>query len=175
MATVKDDIEQYQWIKGDDFGKIVEVESTDSQFINFTNGTKIFKALSTEFLKIVKDGVIPLPGADKVNERLNNKNKELLETNLSVNNSKKEETNTKEPSIMGKMITKMSKKNVVNLPIQINLNIPTPALYSILAGGMEDEDLNDEIMEVALDQIKLDKLQSYIKENISDFLSDYYA
>jgi hypothetical protein len=76
---------------------------------------------------------------------------------------------------MGKMITKMSKKNVVSVPIQINLNSPTPALHVMLSESMEDEDLNDEIMSVALSQIELDKLQDYIKENIVEFLKEYYS
>jgi hypothetical protein len=73
------------------------------------------------------------------------------------------------------MILKMSKKNVVNVPIQINLNIPTPQLYSMLGEGMESDDLNEEIMEVALSQIEMDKLQDYIKSNITTFLSEYYS
>jgi hypothetical protein len=76
---------------------------------------------------------------------------------------------------MGAMILKMSKKNVVNVPIQINLNIPTPTLYTMLGEGMEEEDLNDEITEVALSQIKIDKLQEYIKLSVTDFLSEYYS
>ena len=76
---------------------------------------------------------------------------------------------------MGAMILKMSKKNVVNVPIQINLNIPTPQLYSMLGEGMESDDLNEEIMEVALSQIEMDKLQDYIKSNITTFLSEYYS
>ena len=66
-------------------------------------------------------------------------------------------------------------KNVVNVPIQINLNIPTPQLYSMLGEGMESDDLNEEIMEVALSQIEMDKLQDYIKSNITTFLSEYYS
>lgn len=76
---------------------------------------------------------------------------------------------------MGAMILKMSKKNVVNVPVQININIPTPDLYAILGGGMEEEDLNKEITEVALSQIEIDKLQEYVKASVTDFLSEYYS
>ena len=69
----------------------------------------------------------------------------------------------------------MSKKNVVNVPIQINLNIPTPQLYSMLGEGMETEDLNQEISEVAMSQIEINKLQEYIKANVTDFLLEYYS
>ncbi len=73
------------------------------------------------------------------------------------------------------MIMKMSKKNVVNVPVQININIPTPQLHAMLSEGMEDADLNEEIMEVALQQIEINKLKEYITANVSEFLSEYYS
>ena len=69
----------------------------------------------------------------------------------------------------------MSKKNVVSVPLQINLNIPTPALHAMLSEGMEAEDLNEEIIQVALQQIEIDKLQDYVRENITNFLTEYYS
>ena len=50
MATVQEEIKQYQWIKGDNFGLIVDVLSEDSEFTNFTDGTKIFKTIFISFL-----------------------------------------------------------------------------------------------------------------------------
>lgn len=172
MAKVQEQIKQYQWIKGDNFGIIVDVLSEDSQFINFTDGSKIFKSIQSEFLQEVVDGVIPLPGAMGVSALTTGSSIEkpnaVAQPNIIV-------AEKKEVSIMGKMITKMSKKNVVNVPIQINLNIPTPGLHAMLIEGMEVEDLNEEIMEVALSQIEIDKLQDYIKSNITTFLSEYYS
>ena len=166
MIEVQEQNKKYQWIKGDNFGNIVEVKSVDSEFMNFTDGTKIFKAIQPEFLEEVIDGRMPLPGIAAAGA--NKSNAKQVEVNLPV-------PEVKEASIMGKMITKMSKKNVVSVPIQINLNIPTPALRVMLSEGMEEEDLNEEITEVALSQIELDKLQDYIKSNITTFLSEYYS
>ena len=166
MATVQDKIRKFQWIKGDNFGKIVELDFEDSKFLNFKNGTKIFKNMQNEFLKEIINDVIPLPGVDSIPK--NNADK-------STKKKVKKVEVVKEPSVMGKMITKLSKKNVVNVPIQINLNIPTIALHAMLSEGMESDDLSEEIMEVALSQIEMDKLQDYVKSNISDFLKKYYS
>jgi hypothetical protein len=166
--SVQEQIKQYQWIKGDNFGTIVDVQREDTSFIYFTNGSKILKTIQSEFLEEIVDGVIPLPGASSINT-----GQSTLIKPTVVN--KPIEVLTKEPSVMGKMITKMSKKNVVNVPIQINLNIPTPALYAMLTEGMEEDDINEEIMEVALSQIEMDKLQDYIKSNITTFLLEYYS
>lgn len=179
MSKEKQDTVKYQWKKGENFGKVVEVESTDDKFINFTDGSRIFKNVVSEFLEKVQGDSLPLPGADQAAAIL--KGEKIEATKVEVDNSPSEipssiaEEAVKEPSIMGKMIMKMSKKNIVTVPIQINLNIPTQALYAMLSEGMEEQDLNDEIMEVALSQIEMEKLQDYIKSNVTDFLSEYYS
>jgi hypothetical protein len=184
MSEVMADKEakRYQWKKGENFGKIVEVKTIDMEFIYFTDGSRIFKNLSNEFLEEVKDGRVPLPGAEQAAAKLSG---EVPQTGPVQDQTPTVATNTstpvstqpevKEPSVMGKMILKMSKKNLVTVPIKINLNIPTPELYAVLSGGMETEDLNEEIMEVALSQIEMDKLQDYIRANVTDFLSQYYS
>jgi len=177
MSDVQDKIKQYQWIKGDNFGEVVTVASVDSQFTNFTDGSRIYNTVLSEFLQEVIDGRLPLPGAEKLSNLINPNSTKVLEEPIkaepsipSVANSVPETGIT----VVGKMIQKMSKKNVVNVPIQINLNIPTQALHAMLSEGMEEEDLNNEIMSVALHQIEFNKLQEYIKENISKFLEEYY-
>ena len=184
MADTKNQVVKYQWKKGERFGEVVEVESTDDKFINFTDGSRIFKTVINEFLEKVQGDRLPLPGADQVAAKLAGKT-EAPQTDSIQDQTTTVATNTsspittqpevKEPTVMGKMIMKMSKKNLVTVPIQINLNIPTPALHAMLCEGMEAEDLNEEIMEVALSQIEMDKLQDYIKTNITDFLAQYYS
>ena len=185
MADTKKEVVKYQWKKGENFGKVVEVKSTDSKFINFTDGSRIFKNVVSEFMEKVQGDSLPLPGADQVAIKLSGEPsiptqqpvqiQEQAQANTVPDNTVQQQQDTKEPSVMGKMIMKMSKKNLVTVPIQINLNIPTPALHAMLSEGMEAEDLNEEIMDVALSQIEMDKLQDYIKTNITDFLSQYYS
>ena len=169
MAEVKDNIEKYQWKKGDNFGKIVIVVKKDDKFTHFTDGSKIFNTAINEFLEKVEDNYIPFPHANLAN---NNSSVQTQQEATIVNTPI---TKVPEPTIMGKMITKMSKKNVVNVPIQINLNIPSPALHVMLSENMELEDLNSEIMEVVLSQIEIEKLKDYVKLNVEDFLKKYYS
>lgn len=179
MESVENKIIKYQWIKGDKFGNIVELESSDNDFLYFKDGSRIFKNVVSEFLEEIIDGQLPLPGADKAAKAISGEvtttvdSSPTITSNLTSNSSV--DSVLPEPTIMGKMITKMSKKNVVNVPIQINLNIPTQGLYAMLSEGMEAEDLNEEIMQVALQQIEINKLQEYIKTNITDFLTEYYS
>lgn len=163
---------KYQWIKGDRFGQVVEVAETqkDNKWLWFDDGTRINPELINEFL-------MPITS-----------DREILQVN-PVNPVESTTTeNTKvaaqqpvtkimqtAPSALGQMIMKMSKKNVIQVPIEININVPTPMLYAVLAEGMEEEELNEEITQVAVSQIEIDKLQDYIQEQITNFLKQYYV
>ena len=154
----------YQWVKGERFGDIVTVseKQKDKTWLYFEDGSRINPSLIGEFLLKI----------EKPNQTLsvNNNNSHTISNTKPITQDA-----INEPTIMGKMILKMSKKNVVNVPIQININIPTPDLYNMLSGGMEEEDLNEEIISMALQQIEINNLQEYIKENVSKFLTEYYS
>lgn len=164
----------YQWIKGDRFGDVVttDLNIKDPEFIYFTDGTRIIKGIAQEYLMPVRNEREVLPVTNETPQTDVVQNEAPATTAVTPTPAEPQVT---EPTIMGKMIMKMSKKNVVNVPVQININIPTPDLYAMLAGGMEEEDLNEEIMAVALQQIEIDNLAEYLKENISTFLSEYYS
>lgn len=169
MATERQQ-KRYQWTKGDRFGDIVTVaeDQQDGKWLYFEDGSRINPDLIGEFLLEVRDerDILNVDGVQSTQT--------TVQDQPAVQPAVQNQVEAKEPSIMGKMIMKMSKKNVVNVPLQINLSIPTQQLYAMLSEGMEEEDLNEEIMEVALQQIEIDNLTEYLKENISSFLSEYY-
>jgi hypothetical protein len=43
----------FQWKKGDDFGKIVEVKSEDDEFFYFTDNSQIYKNIVHDYLEDV--------------------------------------------------------------------------------------------------------------------------
>lgn len=167
MATEKQQ-KRYQWTKGERFGDIVTVaeDQQDGKWLYFEDGSRINPNLIDEFLLEVRN--------DREVLDVNNTQPTVQNQPEAVQPTVQNQVESKEPSIMGKMIMKMSKKNVVNVPLQINISIPTQQLYAMLSEGMEEDDLNEEIMEVALQQIEIDNLTEYLKENISSFLSEYY-
>jgi hypothetical protein len=159
----------YQWIKGDHIGQVwtVDKERKDRQWTYFTNDQRINTSLINEFMIKIEDTRDVLqftPSEDVQSPKI-----EQAETKIEA------PVQVKQVSVMGKMIQKMSKKNVVQIPVNININIPTPAIYAMLSEGMEEEDLNQEIIDVALEQIDIDNLQDYVKEQINTFLNEYYS
>tara|TARA_R110000796_G_scaffold30819_11_gene82087 strand:+ start:3994 stop:4536 length:543 start_codon:yes stop_codon:yes gene_type:complete len=163
----KKEVVKYQWVKGEHFGSIVikAENQKDDKWLYFEDGSRINPELVDEFLLKI----------ERPNQIFDVSQVGINPTATPTPTVTETPTPIDEPTIMGKLIMKMSKKNVVNVPVQININIPTGDLYNMLSGGMEEEDLNEEILAVALQQIEINNLQAYIKENVSQFLKEYYS
>lgn len=172
MELVKDDVKKYQWKSGDDFGKIVEVESIDGEFTNFTDGSRIFTSVLPEFLEEIIDGVIPFPGADGLMSGSNG---------IGFNVTKTQPTSVVpivEPkeSPLEQLVNKLSKKNVEPFETKINLNIPNKKVFDMLIENADEdrEELIKTIAKVAVSQIEIHKLQEYLTEEVSIFINNYY-
>ena len=168
MELVKEDVRKYQWKAGDNFGKIVEVESNDGEFTNFTDGSKIFNEVLPEFLEEIIDGVIPFPGADQMSSIAQGIN--VTENNPNVTYIEPKE------SPLEQLINKLSKKNVEPFEAKINLNIPNKKVFDMLIDNADEdrEELIKTIAKVAVSQIEIHKLQEYLTEEVSIFINNYY-
>lgn len=168
MELVKDDVKKYQWKSGDNFGKIVEVESVDGEFTNFTDGSRIFNNVLPEFLEEVIDGVIPFPGVQELGS--------IAPVVNVVQNSQKAEPAQSKESPLEQLINKLSKKNVEPFEAKINLNIPSKKVFDMLIENADEdkEELIKTIAKVAVAQIEIDKLQEYLTEEVSIFINNYY-
>jgi hypothetical protein len=169
---VKDTVKKYQWKSGDDFGKIVEVESNDGEFTIFTDGSRIFNEVLPEFLEEIIDGVIPFPGADKLSSMSQgiNVTKNKPGTNALIVNVEPKE------SPLEQLVNKLSKKNVEPFEAKINLNIPNKKVFEMLIDNADEdrEELIKTIAKVAVSQIEIHKLQEYLTEEVSIFINNYY-
>ena len=172
MELVKDTVKKYQWKTGDDFGKIVEVESNDGEFTNFTDGSRIFNNVLPEFLEEIIDGVIPFPGIDQLSGMAQGIN---VTKNEKLTTAKIAHVEPKESPIE-QLINKLSKKNVEPFETKINLNIPNKKVFDMLIDNADEdrEELIKTIAKVAVSQIEIHKLQEYLTEEVSIFINNYY-
>lgn len=175
MSETKEATLKFQWKKGENFGKIVEVESQDDKFYHFTDGSKIFKEVATEFLEQFTGNNIPFPGADQAKVGINTN-----KTTPQKSNQKPKTTHTATPtpptSELHGLISKLSKKNLTPFKPTINLNIPNNDIFNMLIENSDEneEELIETITEVALSQIEINKLQTFLKQEITNFLNNYY-
>ena len=171
MELVKDDVKKYQWRTGDNFGKIVEVESKDAEFTNFTDGSRIYNNVLSEFLEEIIDGVVPFPGADQLSSI-----SQGINVTPNVTLTQEVTRNKPEESPLEQLVNKLSKKNVEPFETKINLNIPNKKVFDMLIDNADEdrEELIKTIAKVAVSQIEIHKLQEYLTEEVSIFINNYY-
>ena len=175
MELVKEDTIEYQWKKGDDFGKIVEVKDSDDKFTYFTDGSQIFNGVIDEFLEKIVGGEVPFPGAIDLNAI--SSGIKVTPTPKPTKNKIVEEVQIEpEKSALEELVAKLSKKNMEPFQTTINLNIPNKQIFDMLIDNADEdkENLINTIAKVAVSQIEINKLQEYLTEEVTVFINNYY-
>lgn len=175
MELVKEDTIKYQWKKGDDFGKIVEVKDSDDKFTYFTDGSQIFNGVIDEFLEKIVGGEVPFPGAIDLNAIASGI--KVTPTPKPTKNKIAEEVQIEpEKSALEELVAKLSKKNMEPFQTTINLNIPNKQIFDMLIDNADEdkENLINTIAKVAVSQIEINKLQEYLTEEVTVFINNYY-
>ena len=170
QTTEEKDIVKYQWKKGDNFGKVVEVESKDSEFTHFTDGSKIFNNVLPEFLELVTTEGLPFPGA----ELIGSKKAEAKNTPVKEIEKKVEVKETISP--LGQLIKTLSAKNVESFQLSVGINLPKKEIFNMLVENSEEEkeQILEEISKSAVSQIEINNLQEFLNEQITEFVTNYY-
>lgn len=168
------DIVKYQWKKGEKFGEIVTLKSSDSDFLYFENGSKIFKNVAPEFLEEIKDDVIPFPGAKAIEIT-----KPVPEKKSNIETTAKEEiaiSKKEQDSPLTQLIKNLSSKNVESFNMDIGINLPKKEIFNMLVENSEQDknEIINEISVVASSQIEINNLQEFLKEEIQKFVNNYY-
>lgn len=169
MSETKEKLKQFQWKKGDNFGKIETVSHEDSKFVYFENGGQIFKNVLNEFMEPIVNGTVPFPGIDKPKQNVIDK-KSTQPQNII------EEPKKNQPSAIEQLVERLSKKNIEKFETSLNLNIPTKDIYNMLVENSDEDpkELIDTIAKVAVSKIEINKLQEYLTEEITNFINKYY-
>jgi hypothetical protein len=167
QTTEEKDIVKYQWKKGDNFGKVVEVESKDSEFTYFKNGSKIFNNVLPEFLELVTAEGLPFPGAGLIGTTPKKAPVKEIEKKVEVK---------KASSPLGQLIKTLSAKNVESFQLSVGINLPKKEIFDMLVENSEEEkdQILEEISKSAVSQIEINNLQEFLNEQITEFVTNYY-
>jgi hypothetical protein len=173
MATQDEanEVKRFQWIKGDNFGDVVEVSHEDTEFYYFTNGSQIFKAVHREFLMPMEGTELPLPVANEtpVIDRLS-----PVQTVVAPQSAQTTKAPVETP--LEKLILKLSQKNVESINVKLGINIPKREVVEMLIENSDESrnEILESITKMAVAQITIDKLQDFITEEVNSHLNKYY-
>jgi hypothetical protein len=180
----------FQWIKGDSFGKVVTLKSEDGEFLHFTDGSQIFKAVLGEFLMEAEDGEMPLPdvkplgNGSTVNNKVNSKTSIIAEnvydgkspTQISQQIPQQISQPIPTETPLQSLIAKLSQKNVETVDFSLGINLPKKEVFAILLENSDEErdELISTITESVASKIEIDSLKQYLKEQLNIYINNYY-
>lgn len=177
QETVQE-VKMFQWKKGDNFGKVVKVKSEDPEFYIFTDGSRIFKNMVHEFMEEVLDiNNLPLPSThiNPIGKQPKKKEESKIQEQAQPKAQPKMDVQV-EKSPLENLIIKLSSKNVETLDLNLGINLPKKEVFDMLLENSDEskEEMIKTISSVVTSQIQIDKLQSYINEQVIIFLNNYY-
>ena len=186
MSKIKE-AKSYQWNKGDSFGKVVEVESVKGKYTNFTDGTRIYTEVLSEFLTEVISGNLPFPGAENTyaaslldtsvksspNNEITKVNKNIVQESAPIRSGT---VIIPKSSPLQALIKTISKKNVEGVDVKFNINIPKKNVIEMLVENSEEEksELVKAVIANAIEEIEINKLQKFLQAEITNFINKYY-
>ena len=173
MSKTKENVKSYQWKKGDNFGKVVVVDTVDDKFTQFTDGSKIFNNVLSEFLTEVIDGEMPFPGVDTINKSNTIEPVQRDTTPVAIKTNK---VTTPQIHYLNELVQKLSSKNTELLDVKLGINIPKKSIFDMLIENSDEdrEELIKVVVETATEQIEINKLQDYLREEIKNYVKTYY-
>tara|TARA_R110000765_G_scaffold105592_2_gene195776 strand:- start:1810 stop:2379 length:570 start_codon:yes stop_codon:yes gene_type:complete len=173
MSEIKESVRSYQWKKGDDFGKIVVVDDVSDGFTNFSDGSKIFTSVLPEFLTEIINGEVPYPGAGG---NITNVQADSPKASVIVESTESTDVYKSEISPLQTLVRTLSKKNVEGVDVKLNINIPKKKVIEMLIENSEEEksELVSAVVDNAIKEIEINKLQEFLQTEITNFINKYY-
>jgi len=166
----KKEVEQYQWIKGDNQGTVETVKSTDKKFIVFESGKRCTHAVLSEFmLKIdMNNPVLQFDDPLAIPAKPNNKKvaKEMKEFKKALISSRGPAPSSPIIPLLEKAKTKKTKLNT-----RISMELPTKEFIDVLQQSWDDD-----ILTIQAEYIvsKIEDPQEFLIEKIKVALSEWF-
>ena len=156
----------FQWIKGDDIGRVVTIKDIDDQWINFNEGGRLAKDLKDEFIKSLEEDIAkefvktenpkPVLGPPKVSE---NTNTSVLDNN---------------PPPIRVLFNKQKKNNKVKLILEFPVNIPTKGVYELMSTSFDKKEVNEQLQSFILDQLSEDEILDCLHNSVQSLIESKY-
>lgn len=160
----------YVWSKTERAGDVVTVDKVDGEFTVFTDGTKVYSSVLPEVMQEAKNE----QDAFRMSQPFltASAQTESTQTKTTEPTVAATEPPTGEVNVMLEMLKKISAKNTITMPLE--LNIPSNQVYELFKDQMDitKADLNEQILALVMSQIN--NLQEQLKPQAEEFIKQYY-
>lgn len=177
MPETTQEIVQYQWIKGEDQGKVETLIDSKGKFLVFESGNKCNKGLIGEYMqKIDMDNPIlafddplakrPKPKPGEVAAKAVEVAKNMESLRQAVNQSRQPLPESPTIAIIEKAKTRKTKLNV-----RMNCDLPNKAFIKVL-----EESFNEDVIEMLAIHLvsKIEDPEQFLIDNLKGSISEWY-
>lgn len=168
---------EFQWIKGENTGGIEEFShfenAADIDFLVFKSGTRLNRALIHEFVETFPKADIDLGGLpENIKSSTEIKNEKIPSqiTESKIIPSEKYPIKTEQNSSPIYNLLDKQKPNNVGMNIEININLPTKELYSILIESFDNA--KNDILEYIMSNLDMEEIKKEISDSV---MKEYYG
>ena len=169
----------YVWSKTERAGDVVTFDRVDGEFTVFTDGTRVYSSILPEVMQEARNE----QEAFRMSQPFLSAGTQIETTQTETTQTEATQTApptiatspepaTSEVNVMLEMLKKISAKNTITMPLE--LNIPSKQVYELFKDQMDitKADLNEQILALILSQIN--NLQEQLKPQAEEFIKQYY-
>lgn len=166
------DGDRFQWIRGDDIGKVEEFSDIsvedNIEWIIFKSGNRVNKSLIAEFMFQLEPGMDPLELGN-----LDNVSVPGVSSLSPVVQHIPVQPVVEQKNPIESLLDKQKKLHKLKLSIQLNIEVPNKKLFDILEDSYGD-DILDTIVNRSLKQTNTKDFKKMISESIKGSIIDFY-
>ena len=152
-----------QWIKGDKFGSVETVESTEGEWTIFKNGGRIATNLLSEFLEPIDGEPLdfnpPTPALIQAAEVY----KEKVPPQKAIT------------SPIRTLFDKQKKNDKVKLNLLFPIEVPKKAIYEIINSSFDADEVNNELESFIKNQVSEDLILDSLFDSIKELIKTRYG
>lgn len=151
-----------QWIKGDKFGSVETIKSTEGEWTIFRSGGRIATNLLNEFLEPVNGDPLnfepPTPALKKAAEVYKQKvpTQEVISSPIRT------------------LFDKQKKNDKIKLNLTFPIEVPKKAIYEIISSSFDLDEVNDELESFIKNQISDDLILDSLFDSITELIKTRY-
>jgi len=169
MEKEKEELKEskhFQWIKGEDIGRVVTIKSVDDQWINFNEGGRLAKDLKDEFIKPLDE--------DIANEFIKTEVPKPSINTQKITGDVLIPASDATPSPIRVLFNKQKKNNKVKLLLEFPVNIPTKGVYELMSTSFDPTEVNEELHDFIADQLSKDEITDCLFDSIKSLIESKY-
>jgi hypothetical protein len=162
LATKKTEKKKLQWVKGEKAGNVETIEDDDGQWLTFSGGGRISKAIVNEYMMDIAEGTL---------------SKDDLNLTMPVHNPPQKQPPAKKENIhasdspVATLLNKTSQYAEMIINVAVTVKTPTPSLMNVLRDSFEDE-ADKEVEEFMMAQIDENSLSEAARTEMKRLIND---